>query len=567
MPALKKRVRWRRKSVDLEVAEKISNELGIPSIVSKILVSRGQNTPTKAEKFLNPKIEDAENPFIFPDMKKASERLARAIINREKIGIFSDADADGISAAAILHNFLTDAGMTNDLIITKVPSRDKEGYGLSKDFIQDAYRNGVKLIITADCGVRNHFEISYAKSLGIDVVVCDHHHMDYSLPESAYAILHPKTIPEESALSFLSGAGVAFELVAGTRSVLRKLGIQTPKPRNYLDILSIGTVGDMVPLIGDNRIFVKYGLDILSQGTGNLGLRALVQRNNLKEVYTYDLQMKIIPRINSSGRAGKPEISFKLLTEQNPKRVSEISDEIEEANQWRKEKVQAILDEIELLGIADDNQKHCIVAYGEDWPEGVVGLVAARLLEKTGKPTCVISVRKDEARGSIRSPDFLNIMGILEKVSPLLRKYGGHAQAAGISLDPDKIEDFKHAFEMEIRKNLENSLNVILDYDDDIVLDTIDNQSIYEIIKLEPFGEGNPLPLFIIDCDIVESKIVGGEHIKLYAKTKNGRIPMIAFGYAKKIQPFVGRSKMFAKLRPSQIDGAEFEVIDIITDF
>lgn len=558
------KVTWRKRETDENLVEAIAKELGISKLMSKILVARGQNLPEKAYKFINPKIEHAEKPFIFPDMKKAASRFAEAILKKEPIAIFSDADADGISAAAIIHNFLTDCGFPKEKIITRVPSRDKEGYGLSNEFVQESHKKGAKIIITADCGIRNHFEISYAKSLGIDVIVCDHHHMDYSIPSDAYAILHPKTIQEENSLSFLSGAGVAFELLAGTRVYLTKYGIETRRPRNYLDILSIGTIGDMVPLIGDNRIFVKYGIEILSQRTGNLGLRSLIEKANLKEVYTYDLQMKIIPRINSSGRAGKPEVSFYLLTESNPQRVSEISEEIEAANTWRKEKVQAIIEEIELLGLADDDEKYSIVAYGEDWPEGVLGLVAARILEKKGKPTCIVSIRGNEARGSIRSPEFLNIVGVLEKLSPLLRKYGGHAQAAGISLDSSKIQEFEKLFEIEVRKNIQNIREIILEYDDILSLDQIRNETLKELLKLEPFGEGNPFPSFLIDCDIVESKIVGDNHLKLYARTKDDKVSIIAFGYARKIQPFTGKAKIIAKLRPSHIEEIEFEAIDFI---
>lgn len=559
-----KRVIWRRMQVDERVVEKISKDLGVSKIMARILVGRGLDTSRKAERFLNPKIEDAEDPRVFPHMNKAVERLKKAILKKETIGVFSDSDADGISAAAILHNFLLDCGVPKEKLIVRIPSRNREGYGLTSDFVQEAHRNGATLIITADCGIRNHFEVAYARSLGIDTIICDHHQMDYSLPQDAYAIIHPKMIEGETPLAFLSGAGTVFELVAGVGQVLRKEGLKIPRPRQYLDLLTIGTVGDMVPLVGDNRIFVKYGLHLLSQGTGNAGLRAIVERSNLKgTISTYDLQMKIIPKINSSGRAGKPELSFYLLTEQNPKRISEISEEIESANSWRKEKVQAIMDEIALLG-PDYSNRYSIVAYGESWPEGVLGLVASRLLEITGKPTCVISIRKDEARGSVRSPDFLDIMGVLNKLSPMLKKYGGHPQAAGISLEPDKVKEFDLAFENEIRKNLENLGWITLEYDDHLVLESLKVRSMLELVKLEPFGEGNPFPLFLIDSEVVESRVVGEKHLKFYVKAVDGKIPVIAFGCADRLQPFVGRMKFIAKLIPSQTDGIEFEVVNIL---
>lgn len=563
MSRIKKDVVWRKRKVDERLSEIIAKELGISGLMSKILVGRGQDTLVKAERFLNPRIEDAESPFVFSQMKKAAERLKEAVLNGEKIGVFSDADADGVSAAAIIYNFLVDCRVPEENILVKVPSRDREGYGLTVDFVQEASKKGVKLIITADCGIRNHFEISFARSLGIDTIVCDHHQMDFSVPQDAYAVIHPKMLDVESTLSFLSGAGVAFELIAGTRYLLKKMGFETSRPRNYLDVLSIGTIGDMVPLLGDNRIFVSYGLKLLSQRGGNMGLQALVERANLRGVSSYDLQMKIIPRINSSGRAGRPEISFYLLTERNPKRIAEISEDIESANIWRKEKVQAIIEEIELLGLERED-RYSVVAYGEDWPEGVLGLVASRILERSGKPTCVISIRKNEARGSIRSPDFLNIMGVLEKLSPMMRKYGGHAQAAGVSLDPERVQEFCAAFESEIRRSVQFLPSVILEYDEELYLEDCDIRTLTELMRLEPFGEGNPYPSFLIRCEIVESRVVGDGHLRLYAKIRGGKIPMIAFEGARKVTPFVGDAIVVAKLRPSQTEGVEFEIVDFL---
>jgi single-stranded-DNA-specific exonuclease len=557
---------WRKKIINQNLAKEIAVSLNIPDFLAEILVGRSIDTPSKVEKFLNPKIEHAENPYIFPEMKKASQRLAEAIMKGEIIGIFSDADADGITAAAIISNFVKDCGAEKNLIV-RVPSRDKEGYGLTKDFIEEVRKKGGHLIITADCGIRNHEEIKYAKILGIDVIVCDHHHTDYYLPQNAYAILHPTTIPEESSAKFLSGAGVSFELIAATRNELKKAGKELPRPRNYLDIVSIGTIGDMVPLIGDNRIFVKHGIENIRNGNGRLGLNTLIQKINIKKekITSQDIQMRIVPRINSSGRAGRPEVSFRLLVEEDIRETERISNEIEIMNSWRKEAVQSILEEIEFYGFIDDSRFSC-VAWGKDWHEGVLGLVAAKILEKTGKPTCVISVREDIARGSLRSPEFLNIMGVLDKLSHLLVKYGGHSQAAGIALLPEKVQEFAESFESEVKKSLKNSIpQIIFEFDQYLNLEDIRAKELSQVLLLEPFGEGNPNPIFFVEGEIVESRFVGKDEniLKMLAKTKDGFVEIVSFNH--KTELFLGRTKFIAKIRSSHWSdlGFEFELIEI----
>ncbi len=564
----RKRAIWRKKKIDISLARKLAQDIGIPEILGRLLVSRGIDTPLKAEKFLNPSLTDAESPFIFPDMKKAAERLASAIMKNEVIGIFSDADADGISAAAVITNFLLDLGLPRKNIAVRVPSRDKEGYGLTKEFVDEVRRAGGKLIITADCGVRNHEEIRYAKLTGSDIIVCDHHHTDYSLPESAFAILHTATIKEETSAKFLSGTGVAFELVAATAQELRKTGKDISRPRKYLDIVSVGTVGDMVPLLGDNRIFVKYGLDLIRGTGGNIGLEALIRKTRTKKenISSWDLSMRIVPRINSSGRIGRPQISYELLTESDIKKLEMISDEIEKLNSQRKDAVNSILEDIYLWSW-DETSRFSLVFWGEDWPEGVIGLVASKLLEETGKPTCVISIRKNEARGSLRAPEFINIMGVLSRLSHLLLKYGGHAQAAGISLLPEKIGEFARDFENEVRNILNHSFpQIVIEYDDEIELERISLDELRKIALLEPFGEGNPYPVFSIECEIFESKVVGKEenHLKLIAKTKDGFAEIIAFSMADKIEEMYGRRKIIARFKPSawSNEGFEFEFID-----
>jgi len=569
---MKKKVIWLKKKVDGKLAEEISKEVGISPVLSRILISRGIDTPEKAQKFLEPSIENAEKPTLFPHMNRASARLAEAIMKKEIIGIFSDADADGISSAALLANFLKDAKVPEEKIVVRVPSRDREGYGLTKEFIEEVKKKGGKIIITADCGIRNHEEIRYAKSLGIDVIVCDHHHMDFSIPEHAHSILHPKTINDEgnNPVKHLSGTGVTFELIAATRQKLKKAGKELPRPRKYLDIVSIGTIGDMVPLLGDNRIFVKHGIDIMRNGDGNAGLSTLIKKINMRpdDITSRDIQMRIIPRINSAGRAGRPEVSFQLLTEGNLKKIELISDEIEEMNNMRKEIVEEILNEIILSGEVEKDG-FTLTVWDEGWPEGMVGLVASKLLEITGKVTCVISLKDDIARGSLRSPEFINIMGILYNLSDLLMKYGGHAQAAGIAINPKNLHTFKRELEKEVRKAIGEKIpEVILEYDDILYLDRTSNSEIRELLRLEPFGEGNPNPIFLLDCDIVKSNAVGkdGSHVKMYAKTKDGYAEIIAFNKINEIGLPIGRQKIIARIRFSKWsqEGFDFELIEIM---
>ncbi len=566
---LGRKLNWKKKFVDQKTAEIISREVNISEICARVIASRGIGSPSKAFKFLYPRIEDAENPFVFPDMKKSAERLANAILKKEIIGIFSDADADGITAGAILHNFLKEAGVSPENLVVRVPSRDREGYGLTKEFIDELRRKGGRLLITADCGIRNHEEIKYAKLFEIDVIVCDHHHVDRVLPTDALAIIHPATLKEESPLMYLSGAGVVFELIAATRVVLKKYGKELPRPRQYLDVVSVGTIGDMVQLKGDNRIFVRYGLDQIKQGMSNLGLSVMLEKISAvkRGISAWDIQMRIVPRINSTGRAGKPELSFYLLTEENIIKAREISDQIEGINLWRKEKVQQIMEEIMFLGF-NSSSRYSLVIWGEDWPEGIIGLVANKLLEETGKPTCVISVKGDQARGSIRAPEFLNIMGILEKFHHIFLKYGGHSQAAGILLQKQNIELFSELFEKEIASALMVEHETVLEYDDEIYLESLKIKDLQDLLKLEPFGEGNPYPVFVLNCDIVEAKTVGrdDQHIKMLARASDGKVEIIAREMGRKFDPFIGKVRLLARFKssPWTDSGFEFEFINFL---
>lgn len=550
---------WNIPFVDKDISEILKRELGIGELLASVLSSRGINTPEKAERFLKPSLKYMTSPYIFSDMKKSTQLLSQSILKNTPIGIFGDADADGISSAAVITLFLKDFGYKN--IIWRIPSRDKEGYGLTKDFVEECAVKNVKTLIITDCGAKNHKEIKYAKELGIETIVCDHHLIDTHNPPQAFAVLHPQLISERTGLDYLSGTGVAFELVVGLRRELENIGRSIPDPKNYLDIVSLGTIGDMVPLVEDNRIFVKKGIDNLN----NLGLRKISEmikeQMGQAKLKSEDFRMKIVPRINSAGRTGDPSISFKLLTCDIPKEVDELSKDLEQRNSERKKITEEIMQEIETK-FKFDEERFSYVLWGSDWQEGVLGLVATRIVEKTSKPVCLLSAKNDIAKGSLRSPEFLDIYRVLERVSPILLKFGGHRYAAGIVLETKRIEEFSEILENEIRRILPKQFKPIENADAEVNLESVTKKEVEELENLEPFGEGNEKPTFIANAYIQESKVVGKEekHLRISIKGKDCLLSAIGFDMADK--PLIDRKKIV--LRYKNEFGYDFELLDVI---
>jgi len=489
-------------------------------IVAKLLSIR-KIKKDEIEYFLNPTIKNIlPNPYILKDMDTAIDRTEKAIIKNEKIGIFGDYDVDGATSTAILGKYFE---LLNISFETYIPDRKKEGFGPSKKAFLEFINLNVNLIFTVDCGTLSYAPMDFAKKNNTDVIILDHHQSETKLP-SAHSIVNPNRFDDRSDLNYLCAAGVCFMFLVALNKRLRDQNwflnnsVTEPNLIEILDLVSLGTVCDVVPLIGLNRAFVHQGLKILKKNN-NIGLKTLIEVCNIeKNITAHDLGYVLGPRINAGGRVGKSTHGANLLLNKNPKDAFRLASDLNNYNKERQ-----ILESELLTRILNTDYKNStdpiIIIHGENWHEGIIGIIAARVKEKFNKPAIVISANNTVGKGSGRSINGFDlgstIIGAVQ--SGLLIKGGGHKMAAGFTIDMNKINDFK---EFVFRKyksinvNLENLKNYYFDAE---VAPTAVNINFFEKINvLAPFGSGNPEPRFIIkDLKLVNSKIVGQKHIKI----------------------------------------------------
>ncbi len=495
-------------------------------VILKLLVNREIEKESEIEKYFNFDYEkDLSDAFSVLGIRKAVERIIQAGKNKEKIAIFADYDADGVSAAAVLYESLVNLGFKD--VICYIPDRQSEGYGMNLSAINYLADKKVKLIITVDCGITNIKEVEKAKNLGIEVIITDHHHALPKIPE-ALATIDPSMPCSGFVFKNLAGVGVAFKLAQALYQKMAPAKIEQLKWS--LDLAAIGTIADCVTLLGENRILVKYGLIVISK-TKRVGLQELfkVGRIKISEDNPADarkIAFQISPRINAAGRMDHANASFKLLIENDPVLARDLALEIENKNQLRQKVTAEIFREVEVLARNSFKNKKFIFAENSNWPVGILGLVAGKITEEFGKPTAVFQRQKKEFVGSFRSLPEINIIKIIEKCSELLIKFGGHSQAAGVSVKPENIEKFYDKISQLIEKELEGKETTpILNIDCEIGAGDISWELAYEIKKMEPFGTGNIEPVFLARNMLVsDSKIVGNgsKHLKLSIRSEDG---------------------------------------------
>jgi len=497
-------------------------------IIDQLLINR--NIKDK-ESFLNPNYDrDLYNPFLFKDMQKAVERISTAIEKKEKIGIFGDYDADGISGTAILYNFFRKINVDTEVYI---PSRE-EGYGLNKDGIKILGANNCKLLITVDLGITGKKEVEFAKSLGMDVIITDHHEIQKELfPKNAFAVIHPDLQNQKYPNKFLSGGGVAWKLTCALSIFFARLPhlngaqIDSRQLKWSLDLAAISTICDMVPLAGENRIIAKYGLIVLSK-TKNLGLGKLyeVAAINKNAISSYTVGFQIGPRINAPGRMDHSQASFYLLTTENESEADKIARKLNNINKDRQDELERVLNEarakIEKRGLKN---KKIIVLEDENWPSGIVGLVAGRIMEEFSRPTIVLGEHEGKFKGSGRSIDGFHLLEALEQARKYLIGFGGHAKAAGLHLEKEHLS-FLYDELLEIADKKIKSDDLVSKITIDVEIEPKDISSeLYENIKkFEPYGMGNSRPIFLIKNLIIDDLCaVGaeGKHLKLKLSAKN----------------------------------------------
>ena len=510
---------WIQKEFDLDEIKFIKENFFLDEIVAKLLSIR----KIKREEinfFLNPSIKNSlTNPYSLNDMQKAIDRTISCIVSNEKVGIFGDYDVDGATSTAILGNYFRSLNLPYEIYI---PDRQKEGFGPNEKGFDYLIENGSKLIFTVDCGTLSYLPIEYANTKKIDVIVIDHHQSEINLPK-AHSIVNPNRFDDRSDLNYLCAAGVCFMFLVALNKRLREnnwfinKSINEPDLLNFLDLVSLGTICDVVPLINLNRAFVNQGLKVVNQKK-NLGLKTLIEISEIENnLTTYHLGYVLGPRINAGGRVGKSTHGAKLLLNNDSKDAFKISSELNNYNKERqlleKELLKDIMDKD--YGLTDEP---VIVLHGENWHEGIIGIIAARIKEKYNKPTFIISTKSGLAKGSARSIYGFDIgTAVIAAVqNKILVRGGGHKMAAGFTLDTDKISEFKNFLIRKFKSiniNLESKKNIF--YDTEISPSAINIDFYDKINVLSPFGSGNPEPKFVIkNVRPVNSKIVGEKHIK-----------------------------------------------------
>ena len=528
-------MRWQYCPVSAEGKELPLRELGISPLAARILQNRGISSPEEAKRFLYPTLSDLPDPFTMKGMEKAVRRIVQALRNREKITLFGDYDVDGTTATAVLLLFLQEAGGSVDFLL---PHRIKEGYGLSLEAMKRIQASGTRLLITADCGISNRAEIEYAGEHGLDVIVTDHHEVPEDLPP-ALAILNPKQKDCLYPFKGLAGVGVAFNLIIGLRSHLRKEGFfaagNGPNLKEYLDLVALGTVSDVVPLIGANRILVKFGLGELSRGH-RPGVMALKEVSGMENgpVDTTGINFRLAPRINAAGRLDDAGEVIHLFTSKDPERVRRIAAHLNELNVSRQRIEEKILTEARgmIQSREPDETRRSIVLASLEWHPGVIGIVASRLMEEYHCPTILIALRENRGKGSGRSIDAFPLYEGLKACQGWMEAFGGHAQAAGLVIRAERIPDFARAFDEVVAARLkEDDFIPCLTLDAVTGLEQLQEPFLSELDLLSPFGTGNPEPVLALeDLSVLSSKLVGKGHLRVRVREGHRVREAIGFG-------------------------------------
>ncbi len=524
--------RWKVSPFDKVLQERLARDLEILPLTARLLINRGLVDSDRASSFLSPGLTDLHDPFLLKDMDKGVRRVREALENGEGIAVYGDYDVDGTSSTALLYLFFKAIGVE---VTTYIPDRKTEGYALNIEALKALKARGVKVVITVDCGTSNHEEIAAARALGMDVVVTDHHEPTaQSLP--ACAFINPRQ--EGCAFPFksLAGVGVAFNLVMALRSRLRESGFikgRGPNLKRFLDLVAIGTVSDMVPLVDENRVFVRYGLKELAD-TDRPGLIALKEVSGLRPgpVETHHIAFKLAPRLNAAGRIAKAELALSLLVSEDESRAGAIARELDEANTSRRKLESDIMDEA--LAMVDGSEKRALVLFSSKWHQGVIGIVASRLTERFGLPVVMIAVDGEVARGSARGVRAFNMLEGIINSAPILLRYGGHRAAAGFSVSSDKIDAFKEQFLGYAARVLsEDDLIPEVELDARVTIQDMNLRAISEIEKLAPFGVANREPLLCLtDTTLMDTKVVGGRHLRFRFRQDGAMARGIGFGMA-----------------------------------
>ena len=537
-------MRWTIKSKpEKEKVQALQNALQIDETVATLLVQRGIETYEQAKTFFRPTLNDLHNPYLMKDMDKAVSRIEKAIANNENILVFGDYDVDGTTAVSLVSSYLRTYYPN---VATYIPDRYNEGYGISYIGIDYAEDNDVSLIIALDCGIKSIDHVNYAKAKKIDFIICDHHRPGEFLPD-AIAVLDPKRADCSYPYDELCGCGVGFKLIQALADN-RNQTIEDLLP--YLDLVATAIAADIVPMTGENRVLAKFGLDVINTNP-RPGIKALIQNTKKKVLTITDVVFIVAPRINAAGRVKHGNEAVALLTEYNLEQAEQFASEIEGYNSDRKDLDKQITKEA-LLQIEENNEieRFSTVVYQESWHKGVIGIVASRLVENYYRPTVVFTKSGDKLAASARSVKDFDVYNTLEACAEHLEQFGGHMYAAGMTLKEENYQNFKNAFENEVKNTIHPDLlipEIAVDFELDF--SDIDEKFMRILKQFEPFGPENMTPVFmsknVVDSGYAKTFGNDAEHLKVFVKQNHSpNFNAIGFGLGKKIdlvknkQPF-----------------------------
>ena len=522
-----------------EDAQGLAHETGLPPFQAQFLINRGIRDIESATAFLSPSLSQLESPMLMKDMDLAVGRIVETMENGGHILIYGDFDADGLTATAILKKFFITLGIK---VSSYVPHRFKEGYGLNERAVRKAIEGGVNLIITVDCGIAGMKEIALAEGSGIKVVVTDHHR----IPEGFHSlcpVVNPLQHDSPTPFMVLSGVGIAFYLAVAIRATLRDRGWFTdheePDLRDYLDLVALGTVADMVPLMGQNRVLVKAGLERMrvSKWPGLNALKRLAGLPLSLHISAEDLAYRIAPRLNASGRMGDSLLGLQVLMTDCPDKASELAQVLDTLNVQRQEVEQGIFQQAEHMieSLGDLRDRRSLVLAGEGWHRGVLGIVASKLVAKYHRPTLVLGVEDGKAVGSGRSIDGFDLQIGLSRLGSLIEKFGGHYHAAGLTIRSNNVSALAREFECLAGEQLrEDDLRPSVEVDGAVKLEDLTRKAMDSMEVLKPFGAGNPTPVFYSqNLEIRDSRVVGKNHLKVKVKQEQTVMDGIGFGLGK----------------------------------
>jgi single-stranded-DNA-specific exonuclease len=537
------KIKWIIAKEDKELRDNIAHQFSLDPIIAQLLINRGLKSTKDIDDFLNPRLDNLLDPLSLQGMVRTVERIKKALTTQEKILIYGDYDVDGITSTTLLFSVLTK--FSSD-VYYYIPDRFEEGYGISQKGIQFALKYHISLIITVDCGITSHQEIKQLIDMGIDTIVTDHHEPFKNLPK-AYSIINPKNC--DYPFKDLAGVGVAFKLV---QALYILLGKDHTTLYEHLDLVALGTIADSMPILGENRILVKYGINILTNSKKR-GLKKLVEhfQNNTpsNNLTVRDISFNLIPVLNSTGRIGNPKQAVDLLLTDSSYRADYLVNKMLELNEERKEITQKVLSEARTMAANSKlKDNHGVLVLSSDkWHPGIIGIVASRVMEENSQPVIIISISNGMGKGSGRNLGEFDFSKILSQCSDLLVKYGGHQYAAGITILGDKIDRFRERINRVLDGNQKiNQYNEqIINIDALIELNTMKWDFLDYIERLRPFGAGNPQPVFCgYKFPLISLKKVGKDekHLKLNIGEGVNCFEGIAFQMADKYTDVVGDS-------------------------